>query len=87
MNIGFGELLLILLIAFVVVGPKDLPKIGRALGKAVRQMRGLYASVKKEMDLDTELTGIKQQIKPTLSVAEDLSEVRQEIEKIQRLTK
>ena len=38
-NIGGTELLLILFIAFVVVGPKDMPKIGRALGKGVRMLR------------------------------------------------
>lgn len=26
-NIGFSELILILLVAFVIVGPKDLPKV------------------------------------------------------------
>ena len=29
-NIGFSELILILLVAFVIVGPKDLPKVARA---------------------------------------------------------
>ena len=28
-NIGFSELLLVLLVAFLVVGPKDLPKVAR----------------------------------------------------------
>ena len=31
-NIGFEELILILLVAFVIVGPKDLPKVARAIG-------------------------------------------------------
>ena len=31
MNIGFGELIMILLVAFLVVGPKDLPKVARWL--------------------------------------------------------
>ena len=30
-NIGFEELILILLVAFVIVGPKDLPKVARYL--------------------------------------------------------
>ena len=32
-NIGFSELILILLVAFVIVGPRDLPKVARALGR------------------------------------------------------
>ena len=40
-NVGMTELLLILVIAFVVVGPKDLPKVARALGRFVRTLREL----------------------------------------------
>ena len=35
-NVGMAEIILLLLIAFVVVGPKDLPKVARALGRFVR---------------------------------------------------
>ena len=51
-NIGFAELLLILLIAFVVVGPKDLPKIARALGRFVKYLRNMIEEVKRESGLD-----------------------------------
>lgn len=51
-NIGFAELLLILLIAFVVVGPKDLPKVARALGRFVRYVRNMIEEVKRESGLD-----------------------------------
>ena len=51
-NIGFAELLLILLIAFVVVGPKDLPKVARALGRFVKYLRNMIEEVKRESGLD-----------------------------------
>ena len=51
-NIGFAELILILLIAFVVVGPKDLPKVARALGRFVRYVRKMIEEVKRESGLD-----------------------------------
>ena len=51
-NIGFAELLVILLIAFVVVGPKDLPKIARALGRFVKYIRKMIEEVKRESGLD-----------------------------------
>ena len=51
-NIGFAELLVILLIAFVVVGPKDLPKIARALGRFVKYIRNMIEEVKRESGLD-----------------------------------
>ena len=31
-NIGFSELIVVLLIAFLVVGPKDLPKVASLAG-------------------------------------------------------
>ena len=49
-NIGASELILLLLIAFIVVGPKDLPKVARSLGKAVRSIRGMVAEVKRELE-------------------------------------
>lgn len=35
-NIGFTELLIILLIAFIIFGAKRLPELGAGLGKAIR---------------------------------------------------
>jgi sec-independent protein translocase protein TatA len=35
-NVGWGELLLILLVALLVFGPKRLPEMMRSLGQAVR---------------------------------------------------
>ena len=36
MRIGWGELLVIVVIALLVVGPRRLPDIGRSLGGAIR---------------------------------------------------
>ena len=47
-NIGFSELLLVLLVAFLVVGPKDLPKVARWLGRTVKKSRRLLNEIKKE---------------------------------------
>ena len=38
-NIGPMELVLVLLIALIVVGPKRLPDLGRSLGSGMRQFR------------------------------------------------
>ena len=35
-NLGLSEMIVIALIAFVVIGPKRLPEVARALGDAVR---------------------------------------------------
>jgi TatA/E family protein of Tat protein translocase len=38
-NIGPGELLLVLAIALLVIGPGRLPDVGAALGKSIREFR------------------------------------------------
>ena len=58
-NIGFGELVLILLIGFLVVGPKDLPKIGRTLAKGLRELRKFMGDLKDSVDLKDEESYIK----------------------------
>jgi sec-independent protein translocase protein TatA len=39
-NIGPLEILVVLIIALVVFGPKRLPELGRSLGKGIREFRG-----------------------------------------------
>jgi sec-independent protein translocase protein TatA len=39
MNIGWGELLVILAIVLLIVGARRLPEVGRSLGQAVREFR------------------------------------------------
>ena len=38
-NIGFSELVVILIIALIVFGPGKLPGVGRAVGHAIREFR------------------------------------------------
>jgi sec-independent protein translocase protein TatA len=38
-NIGPMELMLVLIIALIVVGPRRLPDLGRSLGSGMRQFR------------------------------------------------
>jgi len=52
LNINGGELLIILLVALVVLGPKELPKIGRALGTMVREFRRASRDIVDELGLD-----------------------------------
>jgi sec-independent protein translocase protein TatA len=38
-NLGFSELLLILLVGLLLFGPKKLPELGRSLGNALRNFK------------------------------------------------
>lgn len=47
-NIGFSELIVVLIIALLFVGPKDLPKVARWLAQKVRFVRSLIAQAQEE---------------------------------------
>lgn len=49
-NIGPWELILILLIAVIVVGPGKLPDVARSVGKAMGEFRRATSGVKKEFE-------------------------------------
>lgn len=51
-NIGPMELLLILLVALVVVGPRRLPEVGRSIGKGLRELRKAQDEVRETLTLD-----------------------------------
>jgi len=38
-NIGFPELIIVLVIALIVLGPKKLPDFGRSLGNGLREFK------------------------------------------------
>ena len=56
-GIGPSELIVILLIALIVFGPKRLPEIGRTLGKSLREFRQTSSEIREEFtfDLDEDL--------------------------------
>jgi sec-independent protein translocase protein TatA len=49
-NLGPGELLLILAIALVVLGPKKLPEVGRSLGKGMREFKDSLSNMTSDDD-------------------------------------
>jgi sec-independent protein translocase protein TatA len=56
-NIGPTELLVILLIALVVFGPKRLPEIGKTVGKSLREFRKATDDIKSELNLSADEDG------------------------------
>lgn len=48
-NIGSGELFVILIVALLVIGPKQLPQAARQIGKGVRVLARLSNSFRREL--------------------------------------
>lgn len=49
-NIGFPEIILVLIIAMVVFGPKRLPELGRSLGEGMRGFKESLSGESKRPD-------------------------------------
>lgn len=84
MNPGIGapELLVIVVLALVVVGPKDLPLMVRKVGQFVGKMRGLARDFQRSFDelgREAELSELRKEI-DDLKKANPINEVRREFE-------
>jgi Tat protein translocase TatB subunit len=49
-SVGGTELLIIVVIALVVFGPKRLPELGRTIGKGLREFRGASNDLKRSLE-------------------------------------
>jgi len=58
-GIGMQELLLILVIALIVLGPKKLPEVAKALGKAMNEFKRATSDLKESLDVDHSLNTVK----------------------------
>ncbi|MCG6899418.1 MAG: Sec-independent protein translocase protein TatB [Gammaproteobacteria bacterium] len=69
-DIGFWEIIFILVITLLVVGPERLPRIARTAGLWVGKMRGFVASVKADIDQELAAEELKKALKKQASVHE-----------------
>jgi len=68
-NIGPFELILVLVIALVVFGPKRLPQLGRQLGSGMREFKESVTGEKKHDDDDDEAAAPAELQAPPQTVA------------------
>ena len=78
LNIGPPELLLIIVIALVVVGPQRLPDLGRTIGRGLREFRKVQDEVRDMVDtgLDDDLKQTANELKQTASDLRQATDVR-----------
>lgn len=70
-DIGFLELLLVGVIAFLVLGPERMPELFSQVGRVVRKGRGWIRDVKSQIDAETApLSAPVTEIKDALSEGE-----------------
>lgn len=78
-GIGLPEMILILVVALLVFGPKKLPEIGRSLGKAIRGFQDASKEFENEFKKET------QQLEESVAMKAELEEAKnkKEAEKVQ----
>src|SRR6056297_2823055 len=58
-GIGMPELLVILAIALIVIGPKKLPDLARSLGRAFNEFKKATQEIKDSLDIENEVNEFK----------------------------
>lgn len=69
LDIGWSELVLIGIVALIVVGPKDLPRMFHALGRVTAKARGMAREFQRAMDDAAKASGLDE-------VKKDLNEIK-----------
>lgn len=70
-SFGFGEMVVIVLLAIIVVGPKDLPKVMRKVGNFMARIRAMGQEFKDafdDMDADDEIKSLRAEIEQMKSL-------------------
>lgn len=90
LGIGLPEIIIILIVAVIVVGPKRLPEVAVQIARAIRHLRGYATDVTAQMrsELD-ELTREYEEVRKELrefraAAARDLDSVSREVDRTVR---
>jgi Tat protein translocase TatB subunit len=59
-GIGLPELIVILAIALIVVGPKKLPELAKALGRGIAEFRRATTDLKESLEANSAISEVKE---------------------------
>ncbi|MEI2728524.1 MAG: Sec-independent protein translocase protein TatB [Candidatus Nanopelagicales bacterium] len=63
MDVGWGELLLLAVVALLIFGPDKLPKAAADAGRMVRKLRELASTAQKDLSPDLDMEGLKNDLR------------------------
>lgn len=70
-GIGMPELIIIMVIALIVIGPSKLPDLARALGKGMSEFKKATQEIKESLDINGELKEVKEDLVDSISGLDD----------------
>src|SRR5215475_5904225 len=65
-GLGMGEIIVILIVALLVLGPNKLPEAAKQIGKAIRELRKHTDSLRETIETDEQLGGTVRELKSAL---------------------
>lgn len=72
-ELAFSEILLVLIIALIVIGPERLPEVARGIGKAIGSVKRFIDNVRNETSLQDEIADLRRQ----LDISKEVDQLRQ----------
>jgi sec-independent protein translocase protein TatB len=66
-GMGMGEIMVILVVALLVLGPDKIPEAAKSIGKVIRDLRKQTRGVQEQLSQDTELSSTVAEIKSALT--------------------
>ena len=78
-GIGTSEILIILVIALLVLGPKEIPKIARTLGRGMRELERAKNELKSAIEFEINEEDAKQELAKKEAQTEEIKETESEV--------
>jgi sec-independent protein translocase protein TatB len=75
-GIGMPELIIILVIALVVIGPKKLPDLAKALGKGLAEFKKATTDIKEGLNLDEDFKEARNDLADAVSGLDEPSDLK-----------
>jgi Tat protein translocase TatB subunit len=83
-NLGMGEIVVVLVVALIFLGPKMLPEIATGLGKVIREIRKATADIRQDIELDDMIRKPLQELRDAATLPPEELKRRDEARAAQR---
>jgi sec-independent protein translocase protein TatB len=82
-GLGMPEILLILALALIIIGPKKLPDLAKTLGKSMREFKGAAQDFKNSINIESSIADIEP---PAEEIQKNIKKANEELADIEKDT-